>query len=332
MIPDRGPRERATRARRSALGLLLLVLAACAPRPRVWVFTAPWDAASDSAVAQRVTGRATLVSGWVALDTLRGPPRMLYVDRLAADSTRRTDRFLLVTSFLGDRFHPETVRRMAEDAALRATAEGTVQRIVRDHGYRGVVLDLEALVPADTLALVTVVRGLTAAARNGGAREIAIAVPALDTVAYAPRVLLPYVDRLVVMLYDQHWAGGEPGPVADRRWAREALSRWVALAGADRVVAAFPTYGYHWKPGAPTAVVGFRDVDRISRVAGVAAVRDSVSGSLTLPLGADGTIWLSDGPLLAQYVQDARALGVRTVALWRLGLEDPKVWTTLGVR
>jgi spore germination protein YaaH len=30
--------------------------------------------------------------------------------------------------------------------------------------------------------------------------------------------------------------------------------------------------------------------------------------------------------------EDARALGVRTLALWRLGLEDPAVWTALGVR
>lgn len=328
----RGPERRAPRARRFAALVGLLALAACAPRPKVWVFTAPWDAASDSAIARRVTGDARLVTGWLALDTLAGPPKRLFVDRVALDDSRRTERFVLVTSFLGDRFHPETVRRLAMDPEERTRAAGALRAMVRDLRYTGVILDLEALAPADTLALATVVQSLATAAREAGAREVAIAVPALDTVAFPPRLLLQYVDRLVVMLYDQHWAGGEPGPVADRAWAREALTRWVAMAGADRIVAAYPTYGYHWKTGAPTEVVGFQDLQRISRASGLAATRDTLSGSLKLSLGDSGTIWLADGPLLAQYLQDARALGVRTVALWRLGLEDPAIWTVLGVR
>lgn len=328
----RPSRERGPVVPRIAVLLVLLVLAACAPAQRVWVFTAPWDPASDSAVARRVTGDAALVSGWMALDTLGAAPRLLYADRLVTDSTRRTDRFVLVTSYLGDRFHPETIRRLAQDAEERGRAARVLQSTVRDLRYHGVVLDLEALAPDDTLALAAVVGALADAARAGGARVVAIAVPALDTVAYPPRLLLRHVDRLVVMLYDQHWAGGAPGPVADRTWAREALARWVAAAGPDRIVAAYPTYGYHWKPGAPTAVVGFRDLERLARESGVVAVRDTLSGSLHLSLGENGAMWLADGPLLAQYLSDARALGVRTVALWRLGLEDPAVWTALGVR
>ena len=161
---------------------------------------------------------------------------------------------------------------------------------------------------------------------------MAIAVPAEDTVGYAPRHLLPHVDRLLVMLYDQHWAGSEPGPVAARDWARSRLARWVAIAGPERVVAAFPVYGYHWRTGVPTDVVGWDDVQRLSRESGAAIGRDSASGSLRLQMGSRGEAWLTDGALLEQLVLDARALGVRTVALWRLGLEDPAVWTALGAR
>ncbi len=315
---------------RRSLGLTTLVLLGslgCASRPSVWVFTAPWDARSDSLLAAGVAPRATIVSGWIGLDSVAGSPAALFTDSLP-----RERRFALVTSYHGDRFHPETVRHLAADATARERAGVMLESLVRAEGYTGVVLDLEALEPADTSALVTVVGALGSAARRGGAREVAIAVPAYDTLAYAARLLLPHVDRLLVMLYDQHWSGSDPGPVAARDWARTALASWVRSAGADRVVAALPGYGYHWRAGMPTDVIGWADAQRLARSAGSPVARDSASGSLRLQLGAGGEVWLADGVLIDQIARDARALGVRRLALWRLGLEDPAVWTALRAR
>lgn len=307
--------------------VVLLGALGCASRPRLWVFTAPWDVRSDSSLSAGVAPRATIVSGWISLDSLTGAPASLFTDSL-----RREGRFALVTSFRGDRFHPEVVRTLAADEPARRRAALSLEALIRAGAYTGIVLDLEALEPADTTALMIVVDALGAAARRGGAREVAIAVPAEDTVAYAARHLLPRVDLLLVMLYDQHWVGSGPGPVAARDWARSALALWVAAAGADRVVAALPVYGYHWRAGVPTDVVGWSDLQRLARQADAPVARDSASGSLRVQLGDGDEIWLADGPLLRLISEDARALGVRRLALWRLGLEDPAVWTALRAR
>ena len=306
--------------------------AGCAARPKLWVFTAPWDARSDSALAAGVAPKATIVSGWISLDSAGGTPVALFEDPPRSTEERRGNRFALITSYRVDKFHPEAVRALARDVTARRRAADAIETMVRAGAYAGVVLDLEALETGDTTALAVVAGSLSAAARRGGAREVAIAVPALDTIAYAPRVLLPHVDRLLVMLYDQHWLGSEPGPVAARDWARAALSYWVTAAGAERVVAALPVYGYHWRVGIPTDVVGWNDLQRLSRESGVTVTRDTASGSLRLQMGEKGEAWLADGALLAHMADDARVLGVRTLALWRLGLEDPAVWSALGVR
>jgi spore germination protein YaaH len=39
---------------------------------------------------------------------------------------------------------------------------------------------------------------------------------------------------------------------------------------------------------------------------------------------------VSDHVLLETLVREARELGVRTFALWRLGLEDQSVWNSIG--
>ena len=318
--------------RRLGLFVLWLMLGACARRPNVWVFTAPWDSASTAALAAGVAPDATIITGWIALDSLGGPPTSLFADPLRRDTTGRPPRYALITSYRKDRFHPEAVRRLARDGNARARASDVVEQVVRDGAYAGVVLDLEALTPDDTAALSVVAGALGAAARRGGATDVAMAVPALDTASYPPRTLLPRVDRLLIMLYDLHWSGSDPGPVVSRSWARQALGTWVAAAGASRVVAAVPTYGYHWRDGMPTDVVGWADVQRLAREAGKPVVRDSASGALKLTLGARNEAWIADGPLAAQLAEDARALGVRTIALWRLGLEDPAIWSALGAR
>lgn len=315
-----------------AVAALGLVLSACARRPSVWVFSAPWDPRSDQALANGVAWRATIVSGWIALDTLGGVPNSLYRDALLADTTGRPSRFALVTSYRGDRFHPEAIRALGRDTLARHRAAAVLEQLLRDGAYAGVVLDFEALAPADTADLALVVEALGAAARRGGARTVAIAVPALDTAAYPARILLRHVDRLLVMLYDLHWSGSAPGPVVARDWARQALRTWVDAASPARVVAALPTYGYHWRPSLPTDVIGWADAQRLARETGQSLVRDSASGALRLRLGERGEAWLADGPLAAGMTADARALGVRTVALWRLGLEDPALWTALGLR
>lgn len=320
------------RRRGTIVALCLLGLMGCAPRTSLWVFTAPWDVRSDSALAAGVAPRAVIVSGWIALDSLGGAPSALFVDSLVASPTRRGPRFALVTSYLGDRFHPEAVRLLAADPARRTRAADRLETLIRAGAYAGVVLDFEALESKDSLDIALVAGALASAARRGGATEVALAVPALDTLTFAPRLLLPRVDRLLVMLYDQHWLGSAPGPVAARDWARAALAQWVALAGADRIVAALPLYGYHWRADAPTDIVGWQDVLRLARESGAEVGRDTASGSLRLQMGAGGEAWLTDGPVLTQMVSDARSLGVRTIALWRLGLEDPAVWTALGAR
>jgi spore germination protein YaaH len=41
-------------------------------------------------------------------------------------------------------------------------------------------------------------------------------------------------------------------------------------------------------------------------------------------------LWVADAELLRELVREAQELGVRRVALWRLGLEDPAVWREIG--
>ena len=235
----------------------------------------------------------------------------------------------LVTSWHHDRFHPGTITALGGDRARLAGAAGATARMAKAGGYRGLVLDFEAQSAADLPVLLAVVRAFADSARASGVGPVAMAIPATDTSAYPARPLLDAVDALVVMLYDQHWSGSAPGPIADPAWSRAWLAVRVREAGAARLVAALPVYGYAWQPGRPAATVGYAEARRLA--AGDSSLtRDAPSGWLHGTAADGAAVWVSDASIVGQLARDARSLGVTRIALWRLGLEDPAIWARLS--
>jgi len=204
-----------------------------------------------------------------------------------------------------------------------------VAEIVRSNKYEGVVLDLEDQSRADTGAVLAALRSIGAAARGAGATTVAIAIPAADTAAYPTRLFFPAADAAIVMLYDEHWSTSTPGPVATPQWVRRTLAQRVADVGADRLIAALPLYGYLWRGTQAGEPLSFADARRAVVEANVDLARDPSSNSLHAVQPNVWELWVTDAELLRVLVDQVTALGVRRIALWRLGQEDPAVWRIL---
>ncbi|MCU0622803.1 MAG: hypothetical protein MUF53_02930 [Gemmatimonadaceae bacterium] len=312
----------------ASLGLLLTACASwpgAARRPAWWGFAAPWDPRSDASLVTHGPALDAAVTGWLVLDTLRLTPSPLFADTLAAGRPWARRRFALVTSYQGERFHPETIRRLAADASALATAAAALGHHLRAGQYRGAIFDFEALAVDDLPALRRVLQAFVPAARAAGAQRVALAIPAADS-AYPARPLAEDVDDLVVMLYDQHWAGGGPGPVAAPDWVARTLEARLAEVPARRLVAALPLYGYHWPATGPAAVVGPADAERVAAAAGLPLALDARSLHRTVEFPGGGAIWVADEALLARLLDDVHRLGITRVAFWRLGLETDRFW------
>lgn len=313
----------------------LMLGSACSSLPAVgriaterWAFSAPWDPRSAASVRAHGVALDGVVLDWIPLDTVTGMPFVLYPDSVSAVLPSSIRRMALVTTFVTDQFHPSIIRRLAADSfALRRSAAAIAERIQRG-GYRGVVLDFEGMTGADTALTRAVVATIAEAARSRGVGPVVIAIPASDTVGFPARLFTSSADLLLIMLYDQHWATSPPGAIAEPLWVRRTLAMRVAESGASRVVAALPLYGYQWRANAPAATISYDDARRLAAEAGVALDRDPATHSLhALRAGADGwELWVTDAVLLDALQREVAAFGVRRVAYWRLGLEDPAIW------
>lgn len=296
-----------------------------------WGFTGPWDRESDASVRANAHRLRVVVSGWIGLDSTTARPLLPspYPDTIRS-SARAAQRMAIVTSWHGDRFHPNTIRSLARHPRLLSSTASAIANHAKRMKYTGLVLDFEALEPSDFTALRTVVRTIADSARANGVRTIALAIPALDTLGYPTRPLLELVDVVIPMLYDQHWSTSEPGPISAPNWVRQALAMRLRGVDPSRVVAGLPVYGYRWLNGQRAAEdISFADARRVSDEAGVALSRDSGSSTLRAKKPGEWELWVSDADLLRRLVADAESLGVRQFALWRLGQEDEEVWGTV---
>ena len=312
-----------------ALGVPALHRAA--PRPELWAFIGPWDPRSDSSLRANARHLDVAVTGWIAFNSATAQPIIpsLFPDTIHL-ARGRPRRMAIVTSWHGDRFHPGSVRTLAGNPAALARAAGAIAGHAASMKYAGLILDFESLQRSDLQSLLRVIKAITDSAHARGVSTVTVAIPAADS-AYPARQIVGVADMIMPMLYDLHWSTSAPGAISPPDWVRSTLDARVAEVGASHVVAALPTYGYKWPAkGGAASDVGYSDAKRAAAQAGVTLERDPRTSTLHTAKKEEWEIWVTDAELLATLAKEVNAKGVRRIALWRIGTEDPDTWRALG--
>lgn len=200
---------------------------------------------------------------------------------------------------------------------------------------RGIHLDFEGVSGADRDRLTALV-GTFATALHASGMQLAVdVVPHRHTgtnaasEAYDLPAIAAKADLLVMMSYDQHTAGGGPGPVAGLDWQADVLGASLDGLPANHVLMGVPLYARRWAATSP----GARDYsEAVSTALGDRDVHYDYNFAAASPLlrgtdsGGSTQTWFDDGDSLARKLAAVRGLGLAGAAGWRLGFEDPAFW------
>ncbi len=156
----------------------------------------------------------------------------------------------------------------------------------------------------------------------------------VDDPAYDLARLGALNDYLMVMVYDEHYQTGPPGPVASTAWFDAQVARVVIRVPREKVIIGVGNYGYDWVAGRQSATpVTFADVMTLARSHRASVVWEVSAGNprLRYQHGSERhDVWFLDAVTALNEAHSITASGVRGVALWRLGAEDPGVWRVLA--
>lgn len=139
-------------------------------------------------------------------------------------------------------------------------------------------------------------------------------------------------DRYFIMVYDEHWSGGEPGSVSGRDWHDRVVRHALAQLSPEKVIIGLPLYGRLWQLDTVAKATRYSQMAEI-----VPATFDQFEHDpdrthhyrFTTTVRAEG--WFEDATTLHRKFSSGWSLGVRAVGFWRLGQEDPRLWSLLEV-
>lgn len=239
-----------------------------------------------------------------------------------------------------------------------STRQNLVNQIVASaikYELDGINVDFEALDGnAVGDAYIEFIRELSIKCGNNGITlSVDNYVPSAYTAFYNRGEQANFADYVVIMGYDEHYAGSGSGSVSSLSWVTQAVSDTLEQVPAEQVVLGMPFYTRLWEL-TPLSEEDSTDVtdteDELSQYSvtstaygmdsalsvvnanGAVITWDEESGQNYAEWNADGKtykIWLEDTASLEKRLELMASSNLAGASFWKLGFENDATWDTI---
>lgn len=224
----------------------------------------------------------------------------------------------------------------ASTKARKKLIASLIDEVMR-YGIDGINLDIEGIKSSAGPHYVQFIRELSVDCRN---HEIVLSVdsyvPSSYTAFYNRAEQGRVADYVVIMGYDEHYAGGEMGSVASLGYERKGIEDTMRVVPPEKIISAIPFYTRLWKEG-PEGVT--------STAMGIASAKEWVKqnnvelywqeelgqyyGELTKD-NAKYYIWMEEEESIAKKMELIQENNLAGVACWKLGFEPANIWDIIN--
>lgn len=221
--------------------------------------------------------------------------------------------------------------------SARRTLIGTLIKDATAYGYDGINLDFENVKKDYAKDFLQFVRELAVECHKNNI--------ILSTDNYKPenynkfynlKEQSSYVDYVIVMAYDEHYAGSEAGSVASLPFVMEAVSDTVALVPSNQVIVGIPFYTRIWSVSGSTTTsraVGMQDAINELNADGQTAPWNEETGQYVSSYEKNGVTkktWFEEDKSVEEKLKVISEYDVAGIAAWKLGLEKSSVWSVIS--
>lgn len=217
--------------------------------------------------------------------------------------------------------------------AARKKLIASLMKDAQTYGFDGINLDVEGIKASAGPHYVQFIRELSVDCRKAGlVLSIDSYVPASYSAFYNWAEQGRVADYVVMMGYDEHFAGGEAGSVASIGYERQGIMDLLKQVPKEKLISAIPFYTRIWKEdasGTSSQSVGISSAKEWVETNQVELYWQDDLGQYYGELEKDGVnyeIWMEEERSLELKMQLIRDNGLAGVACWRLGLEPADVW------
>lgn len=207
-------------------------------------------------------------------------------------------------------------------------------------GMDGINVDFENLKEAGIPHYLQFLRELTSAAH---AQNLVVSVdtpvPQAYTMYYQRGEQARFVDYMIVMAYDEHFAGSEEaGSVSSLPFVQQAVEEMTRVMPADQVICGVPFYTRVWtekfgQSAITSEVLGMDGAKNYAKENQMTETWDASLGQNVATVetsDARYTIWMEDEQSMEEKLKVIQSADLAGVAEWKLGFECADVWSLIS--
>lgn len=228
----------------------------------------------------------------------------------------------------------------------RETRQKLIERIIEDskiYGFDGINIDFEKVTSDSAVHYLQFIRELSLACEPEKlVLSIDNYVPKDYNLHYDRAEQAVWADYIIIMGYDEHWAGSDAGSVASIGFVEEGITETLREVPVEKVINAMPFYTRIWveTPNVDGTVtttskaVGMATAYKTIQESKYPAIWDEDCGQYYCAYDyAEGNstvkIWLEDAKSIEEKMKLFKQYELAGVASWRLGFETKETWDVI---
>jgi spore germination protein YaaH len=245
-------------------------------------------------------------------------------------------------AMVSNNFDGEIAKSILENSINRNNLINNILLSMINNNYKGVNIDIEGIYPSDRNYFSTFLKELYNKLHPQGF-IVTISVPA-ETIdnpknswngAFDYAQISKYANTIVLMTYDEHSPGSNPGPVASIGWVNAVVNYATTVIPKNNILLGVAAYGYDWS-SLGTKAYGISGINNLASKYKAKIMWDSISQCPYFIYTDENKIvhnvWFENSTSLGYKLDVVNSLNLSGVAIWRLGLEDPGFWTTIKTK
>lgn len=297
-------------------------------------FFVNWDVQSYYSLRDNITKLNMVMPEWMQLpdnaDTV-----LVKIDPRALALLKKNPNVKVVpmlTNYFGDKWNGKNVSNVIHDDKKRKNFIESILTTLRKYGFNGINLDFEAFDSEKTNEYITLFQKELYTALHKEGFLVTQDIQPLNE-DYDINELQKYNDLLYVMAYDAHNANSEPGDIAPHKWVQEIVNDISTKVPPEKLILCIAGYAYDWgKKGTLGDEITFQEALAIAQESDSTTIefnKDSYNLSFKYDDSSAVThfVGFTDAVSNFNVIRVADDAGWRGTALWRLGAEDPRIWS-----
>jgi len=226
-------------------------------------------------------------------------------------------------------FDTKDVDRIVKSKKSRTTFINSIATQLIKYKFEGVDLDFDNILDRKSPNYIEFEKELYTTLHKQGLLVTQNVIP--EDEQYDLQILQKYNDFLFIMAIDQHDENSGPGELSDQHWVEEILDDVCSKIPSEKVILTIAGGAYDWPINSIGKSVSYQQAISSAQENQKPIIFDPASANLHYSyndqVGLSHTVYFTDAATNFNIIRMADDWATGGVALWRLGAEDPRLWT-----